>query len=50
MMSVNGPRITGRQSLMMRMLTLLEPGDLLEGIDDTIIMFDLSTGNRGETK
>ena len=31
MMSVKGPRITGRQSLMMRM-----PGDLLEGIDDTI--------------
>ena len=36
MMSVNGPRITGRQSLMMRMLTLSGPGDLLEGIDDTI--------------
>ena len=31
MMSIKGPRITGRQSLMMRM-----PGDLLEGIDDTI--------------
>ena len=36
MMSVNGPRMTGRQSLMMRMLTLSGPGDLLEGIDDTI--------------
>ena len=36
MMSVNGPRITGRQSLMIRMLTLSGPGDLLEGIDDTI--------------
>ena len=36
MMSVKGPRITGRQSLMMRMLTLSGPGDLLEGIDDTI--------------
>ena len=36
MMSVIGPRITGRQSLMMRMLTLSGPGDLLEGIDDTI--------------
>ena len=36
MMSVNGPRITGRQSLMIRMLTLWGPGDLLEGIDDTI--------------
>jgi len=36
MMSVNGPRITGRQSLMMRMLTLSGPGVLLEGIDDTI--------------
>ena len=35
-MSVKGPRITGRQSLMMRMLTLSGPGDLLEGIDDTI--------------
>ena len=38
MMSVNGPRITGRQSLMMRMLTLSGPGDLLEGIDDTIFL------------
>ena len=36
MMSVKGPKITGRQSLMMRMLTLSRPGDLLEGIDDTI--------------
>ena len=36
MMSVKGPRITGRHSLMMRMLTLSGPGDLLEGIDDTI--------------
>ena len=36
MMSVNGPRITGRQSLMVCMLTLLGPGDLLEGIDNTI--------------
>ncbi|XP_068748474.1 uncharacterized protein [Montipora capricornis] len=36
MVSVNGPRITGRQSLRMRMLTLSRPGDLLEGIDDTI--------------
>ena len=35
-MSVKGPRITERQSLMMRMLTLSGPGDLLEGIDDTI--------------
>ena len=39
MMSVNEPRITGKQSLMMRMLTLLRPGDLLEGIDDTIIIY-----------
>ena len=30
MMSVKGPRITGRQSLMMQMLTLSGPGDLLE--------------------
>ena len=36
MMSVNGTGMTGRQSLMMRMLTLSGPGDLLEGIDDTI--------------
>ena len=36
MMSVIGPRITGRQSLMMSMQTLSGPGDLLEGIDDTI--------------
>ena len=36
MMSVKGPRVTGRQSLMMSMLTLSQPGDLLEGIDDTI--------------
>ena len=36
MMSVNGQRITERQSLMMRKLTLLGPRDLLEGIDDTI--------------
>ena len=36
MMSVVGPRTTGRQSLMMRILTLSGPGDLLEGIDDTI--------------
>ena len=36
MRSVKGPRITGRQSLMMRMLTLSGSGDLLEGIDDTI--------------
>ena len=36
MMSVNGPRITGRRSLMMKMLTLSGLGDLLEGIDDTI--------------
>ena len=35
-MSFNGLRITGRQSLMIRMLTLSGPGDLLEGIDDTI--------------
>ena len=35
-MSVKGPRITERQSLMMRMLTLSGPGDLLEGIDDAI--------------
>ena len=35
-MPVKGPRITERQSLMMRMLTLSGPGDLLEGIDDTI--------------
>ena len=35
-MSVNGPGMTGRQSLMMHMLTLSGPGDLLEGIDDTI--------------
>ena len=33
MMSVNGQRITGRQSLMVLMLTLSVPGDLLEGID-----------------
>ena len=38
MMSANGPGMTGRQSLMMRMLTLLGPGDLLEGIDDTIFL------------
>lgn len=36
MMSVNGPMITGRQSLIKCMLPLLGPGDLLEGIDDTI--------------
>ena len=36
MMSVNGPTITGRQSLKVRMLTLSGPGDLLEGIDNTI--------------
>ena len=35
-MSVKGPRITERQSLMMRMLTSSGPGDLLEGIDGTI--------------
>ena len=45
MMSLNGPRITGRQSLMVRMLTLLGPVDLLEGIDNT---FDLCTGDWGE--
>ena len=49
MMSVNGPRITGRQSLMMRMLTLSGPGNLLEGIDDTICSTCV-TGNRGEIK
>ena len=36
MMSVNGTMITGRQSLITYMLPLLGPGDLLEGIDDTI--------------
>lgn len=36
MMSVHGPRITGRQSLMMRMLTLSGPRDLSKGIDYTI--------------
>ena len=36
MMSVKGPRIKRRQSLMMHMMTLSGPGDLLEGIDDTI--------------
>ena len=49
MMSVNGPRITGRQSLMMRMMTLSGPGNLLEGIDDTICSTCV-TGNRGEIK
>ena len=49
MMSVNGPRITGRQSLMMRMLTLSGPGNLLEGIDDTICSTCV-TGNRVEIK
>ena len=48
-MSVNGPRITGRQSLMMRMLTLSGPGNLLEGIDDKICSTRV-TGNRGEIK
>ena len=36
MMSVKGPRIKRRQSLMMHMMTLSGPGGLLEGIDDTI--------------
>ena len=36
MVSVNRPRITGRQSLRMRIPTLSRPGDLLEVIDDTI--------------
>ena len=49
MMSVNGPRITGRQSLIMCMLTLSGPGNLLEGIDDTIC-WTCVTGNRGEIK
>ena len=49
MMSVNGPRRTGRQSLMRRMLTLSGPGNLLEGIDDTICSTCV-TGNRGEIK
>ena len=48
MMSVKGPRITGRQSLMMRMLTLSGPGDLLEGIDRGYTTFDLRTGNTCE--
>ena len=31
-MSVNGPRMTGRQSLLIRMLILSGPGDLFDGI------------------
>ena len=32
-MSVNGPSMTGRQSLIIRMLILSGPGDLFDGID-----------------
>ena len=31
-MSVNGPSMTGRQSLIIRMLILVGPGDLFDGI------------------
>ena len=31
MMSVNGPSMTGRQSLIIRMLILSGPGDLFDG-------------------
>jgi hypothetical protein len=31
-MSVNGPSMTGRQSLIIRMLILSGPGDLFDGI------------------
>ena len=36
MISVKGPKITGRQSLMMRVVTLSGPGDLLNGSDRTV--------------
>ena len=35
-MSVSGPKMTGRESLMTRMLILSRPGDLLDGIERII--------------
>ena len=34
--SVIGPNMTGRQSLIIRALTLSEPGDMIDGSQDTI--------------
>ena len=38
MITVRGPRITGKLSLITRIETLSLPGDLFEGIDNTIFL------------